>query len=225
MLLHVTPRLLEPLGAPLRCELIDVHVPELSLTLQGGRDVIARRPYPNRHYQVACRQVGRKAIAGLFIETPDRIEALTVSTRWAIEGEIVATHRVRYEILDQDFDAATDNMTLWYGMSSGLGGWRSRWPAFAEGWTPAAAQPRMDVLRGHRAPGQIDFTDTVGRTGVITERRETFRMPTVERERLLQRTSLTERLPALEDAFRGAPQRPEVAEDADNDHETIGIAP
>lgn len=223
MLLHVTPRLL---GAPLRCELIDVLVPELGLTLQAGRDVTARQPYPNRHYQVACRQVGRKAIAGLFLETPDRIEAVNVITRWAIEGSLVATHRVRYELIDHDFDAATDNMTLWYAMSSGLGGWRSRWPAFAEGWTPANAQPRMDVLRGRREGSHGEFTDTVGRTGVITERRETFRMPTVERERLLQRTSLTDRLPALEDAFRGALQRPELsAEAADNDHDTQRMTP
>lgn len=230
MLLHITPRLLKPPGIPADCTLIDLALPELGLTLAGGRDVVARQPYPNRDYLVACRNVGRKAIAGLFIETPDRVETFAVIARWAIEGQMVGTHYVRYVLVDQDHDAATDNMVLWGRLSGNLGEWHDRWPQHTRHWTPAEAQPRMGVLRADLNGRQGDVRDQVSPAGVIKERLETFLMPTIERGRLMVRTPLTERFPTLEHAFRSETSKPASADisdtrDDDCDREGMRIAP
>ncbi|WP_255653935.1 DUF6012 family protein [Arsenophonus apicola] len=68
MLLHLSPRYYLRYS-DVQLDLIDVSVPELNLTLKGGVDIVARTPYPNKCYQIACRKKGRKAINGIFIET------------------------------------------------------------------------------------------------------------------------------------------------------------
>ena len=211
MLIHITPRLLKPSSVGLTCGLIDVEVPELGLMLKEGRELVARTPYPNKRYLVASRKQGLKAIVGLFIDATSHIEAFTVITRWSVEGETLLTHRVHYVVLDHDHDAVTDSMVLWHATSKSLGGFTSRWPQVPKEWTAANAQPRMDVLK-HKAEqgGRVgEVRDTVSPTGLIRERNETFRMPTVERARLLHPRLATqfggdrvERLPNIESAFK-----------------------
>jgi Family of unknown function (DUF6012) len=195
MLLHIRPRLFCPFG---NVELVELTIDPLGLHLRGGVDLATRRPYPNKRYAVACRREGRKAIDGILIESSRSVAKLDYTARWVVDAEFVATHRVGYKLLDHEFDAASDNMTLWYATSRSLGGWSSRWPAWAEGLPPATAEPRMEIIPGD-ASRAGDVLDARGR---IVERREVFSMPTIERERILNPKLDGERTPTLDSAFR-----------------------
>ena len=182
MLIHITPRLFRPASVALTCALVDVTLPELGLVLREGHELATRTPYDQKRYLVACRRKGQKAIVGLFIETPRPLDAFTVVTRWAVEGEALLTHRVRHVVVDRAHDAVTDNMALWRATSPSLGSFPNRWPRSVPAtWIPAEAQPRMDVLRIDAGPRVGEVTDEVSATGLIRERSEVFRMPTVER--------------------------------------------
>jgi hypothetical protein len=162
-----------------------------------GVDLATRRPYPNKRYAVACRREGRKAIEGILIENSPPVEKLDYTARWVVDAEFVATHRVSYKLLDHEFDAASDSMMLWYATSRSLGGWSSRWPAWAEGLAPASAEPKMEII-----PGDVSrASDVLDARGRIVERREMFSMPTIERKRILNAKVFHERLPTLDSAF------------------------
>jgi len=198
MLIHATPRFFTCEQSGPNVELIDLRINEIGVFLQGGKDLTTRRPYPNKRYVVACRKSGQKAIDGILFETGGTVPSFTVETRWAIHAEFIATHRVRYVVLDDDYDAVTDNMVLWYAMSEGLGGWRSRWPEAHKDSVPASAQPRMQLSTEPQRTSPV----TVRMTGPQSyERVETFSVPTVERERLLSRR-INDRIPAIESAFK-----------------------
>lgn len=201
MLIHLTPRMFACRHTE-HCTLIDWASVELSLTLKGDKDLIARRPYSNKNYLVACRKVGLKAMNGILIETPQPVREFTAVTRWAIAANHIATHRVRYIVLDNEYDALSENMILWYGMSEYLGGWKSRWPELPEGSTPANTQPRMEVAPQAKKRGEV--IDVIDAHGLLIERTELFRLHTIERDRLLNiKESVVERIPAIEAAFRG----------------------
>src|SRR5690606_18379093 len=104
---HLTPKLLIKLQHDIPCELLDIQCPELGLCLHGGEDVVACRPYPNKGYHVARRKVGRKAVNGVLVHTPEVLSTFTLTTRWTVYGdpdqgnpEQVLTHRVHYTVLD-----------------------------------------------------------------------------------------------------------------------------
>lgn len=203
MLLHIIPRLYvaEP-DAP-QCDLIDFHCPDLGLKLRNGIELVARRPYPNKRYQVACRKVGQKAMQGILIETAGRVREFTTLTRWAVGADRIVNHQVQYFILDDELDAITDAMVLWNGMSPSLGGFSRRWPSVAENWTPAAAQPRMELVSRERAGHYADRLDSAGR---VVERAEVFQLHTVERERVLfnSKSDIYDRIPTADMAFRAS---------------------
>lgn len=203
MLIHLSPRLYVQGVHPDACALIDLRIDALGLHIRNGRELVARRPYPNKRYLVACRKVGQKAINGIFIDTPRGAQEFTSVTRWAVETERIITHRTKYILRDNDFDATTETMHLWYSTCESLGGWSSRWHEMPKDATPANAQPRMDTLAasqgGARRVGEVQ--DTVSPDGWIIERNETCRLPTVERERLLGKWAAMDRLPLLEAAF------------------------
>jgi hypothetical protein len=196
MLLHIRPRLLSPFRNVL---LIDLDIKPLGIQLVGGVDLATRRPYPNKRYAVACRKRGHKAIDGILIETESFVDQLSCTARWAIEGELCVTHSVDYTILDRDFDAASDHMTLWHACCDELGGWSSRMPSEAAANVPRAVEPMMEVTPG-RVNCRRQSRDTV-KSGWIVSRHETFAMPTIERERILQ-TKLDVRMPLIDMAFR-----------------------
>lgn len=203
MLLHIVPRLYASRANEPQCDLIDFHCPALGLKLRNGVELTAGRPYPNKNYLVACRKVGQKAMNGFLIETTERVREFTTLTRWAVGGDRVVNHQVQYFVLDDELDAITECMVLWHGMSPSLGGFARRWPSIAEDWTPAAAQPRMELVSRERSGHYADRVDHAGR---IIERSEVFQLPTVERERVLfqSKTSLYERNPTADMAFQVA---------------------
>lgn len=201
MLLHIVPRLYASRANEPQCDLIDFHCPALGLKLRGGIELVARRPHINKNYLVACRKTGQKAMNGFLIETTERVREFTTLTRWAVGGDRVVNHQVQYFILDDELDAITECMVLWSAMSPSLGGFTRRVPFVAENWTPASAQPRMELVSRERDGHYADRVDDAGR---IIERAEIFQLPTVERERVLYRseTSIYERNPTADMAFR-----------------------
>lgn len=88
-------------------------------------------------------------------------------------------------------------------MSPSLGGFSRRWPTVAENWTPAAAQPRMELVSRERAGHYADRLDAAGR---VLERAEVFQVHTVERERVLfnSKSDIYDRIPTADMAFRAS---------------------
>jgi hypothetical protein len=202
MLLHIRPRLFSPLA---HVALVELEIAPLGVRLVDGVDLATRRPVPNKRYAVACRKQGRKAIDGILIETEKAVDQLDITARWAIAAELVVTHRVRYTLLDHDFDAASDHMFLWHATlppPSGKG-WPNRLPF---DWEDRPDEPVMEVtpeIITKAATQREDIID--GKTGFIIVRRETFAMPTIEKERLLQTLEEEPRMPRLSSAFRPHP--------------------
>lgn len=202
MLIHLTPRMYAcRLNEP--CTLVDLKCDELGLSLKGGQDLTARRPYPNKNYLVACRKIGQKAMDGILIETLEPMREFTVVTRWAVAASHIARHCVRYVVLDDEYDTISENMALWGNLCDDLGAWRSRYPAHLEYGSPVRAQPRMDVFPRLAKEGVV--REELNRQGALIERMEVFRLPTLERERLLdtKRSVIdrADRTPPLEAAF------------------------
>jgi hypothetical protein len=204
MLWHIRPRLFSPFKY---VTLIDLRIDPLGVHLRGGVDLATRRPYPNKEYAVACRKKGHKATDGILLETATSVDELHSTARWAIEAEFAVTHHVHYKLLDRDWDAASDDMVFWSpcgvaGVAE-LGGWSNRRPAWAEDHIlPIHAEPKMEVIpRGCVCLATEDVLDyEQGWKGWITERTQTFAMPTIERERLLN-TDFNRRMPTLDAAF------------------------
>ena len=200
MLLHIRLRLFSDFYR--HVAVVDLRIAELGLYLAGGIDLITRHPYPNHGYFVACRREGRnKSIDGTFIETAGWIEAFHCVVRWAIEAERVIEHTVRYRLLDRDFDAASDDMSLWCGYSPQDGGWPDRSPArVTPEVVPCRSEPVMHALPWDRRKihETIDEEDI---EGWIVRRRQNFAMPTLERERLLAAPTNCPRRPGLASAL------------------------
>jgi hypothetical protein len=196
MLLHIRPRLFSRFK---HVSLIDLAITPLGLHLRGDDDLATRRPYRNKYYAVACRKQGHKAIDGILIETAAPVDEMRYTARWAVEASAILTHHVHYKLLDHDFDAASDDMTLWYASSPTLGGRSKRWPAWANDVPPVLAEPIMEALPAHTGP-RVTSEDVLDERGLIVCRRQTFPMPTIERARILS-SQFNERIPQLGAAF------------------------
>jgi hypothetical protein len=203
MLLHICPTICLP-ASYVRADLIDLQLEPFGVTLSGSAELVTRKPFPNKKYAVACRRSGQKAIKGILIETPCPVPLFQAVARWAIDADLVVTHRVIYRLLDNEFDAATDNMLLWYGSSKQRGGFARRWPDWVAELPPVDAMPQMKIMTdpGKTPPRCEEIGDA---SGFIVERRQVFDMLTVERERILQSDSFEDRMPPLETAFALAP--------------------
>jgi len=197
MLIHLAPQFLTDENSGPNVEVQTVRIPELDLTLQGGVDLVTRRPYPNKRYQVACRRKGQKAIDGFFIATDARIDRLTVLSNWLINNTEVVTHELHLTVMDEDFQGVTTALKLFHATSHTLGGWSSRWPDHLDEITPASGTPRMET-NSRTKKGNIQDRYANGR---ISHRKEVLVVPTVEEERLMVDASWVDRMPSVEDAF------------------------
>ena len=201
MLIHLVPRLYNK-AANVQVELLDVTIPELGLVLRGGKDIVARRPYPNKRFLVACRKVGSKAMTGLLIEAPARLGRYTSIIRWALEAELVIKHEVEHVVIDNDFEAVSEEMVFWYGYR----GFANRWPDdLYPNSAPVHVQPRMDLFDPEKWGGArtgAEFKDEITTNGVVLNRRERFQMPTIDPARLWAGVgSFAERVPPREHTF------------------------
>lgn len=223
MLLHLRPKMYAP---GLDAKLLDLRIEPLGLHLRDGTDLATGRPYPNKGYKVARRRMGRKAVDGILIRTPDLIEEFRCSARWAVGAAYVAAHEVTYRVLDREFGAASDSRWLWHGRTrltreefyaaaalrqtcsqeevdqawaehAKMPVWSSRFPEGTERVPPIKAEPRMDAWPG--ADKRKD--DVLDENGFLLKRTECFSMPTIEPERILDGSDRDIRLPSIDTAL------------------------
>ncbi|EGR0437968.1 hypothetical protein FDE29_13795 [Vibrio parahaemolyticus] len=204
MLLHLVPQIMNRYSN-VELELIDVQIPELNVTLTGGKDLVVRKPFPNKSYHVACRKVGRKAVHGLYLEVDKQLTNFSVITRWQAkcanwtdEQEKALIHRVNYTVADTDFDVISDDHTMQYAQFE----FESRWLTDFRIDPPVNTKPRMDLLicEYHKRGENISLKDEY-KDVVMVNRVEDITIPTIEKERLMKRGELDDRLPTLEQRF------------------------
>jgi uncharacterized protein DUF6012 len=202
-LYHIRPRIYAP---GLYVKLVELRIDALGLHLKGG-DLRTGRPYPNKNYDVGHRRIGRKHVDGILLSLSDWPPDFEVQAHWAVAAEYVATHKVIYTLLDEDFGAASDDMTLWYAASAPITRenldppleFQNRFPHWAKDIPPVRAEPCMQVF-----PKQPDEHDLFDYKGQLVERTEVFPLPTIEPERFLGTKYPRERiaLPTLEMAIK-----------------------
>lgn len=196
MIIHLVPSLYAgPYTAS--CSLVDISIPVLGLHLRAGEDIVARRPFPNKNILVACRKDGTRATVGFLVEARPGIKGFTAITRWAIAAEYIATHQVKYSVVDHEHPLVSEYMVLWSHFSSANRTWNRRWPKGLHDGAPSQLQPQMEVRHSSCRAGKV--TDTIS-NGLIIRREEEFLLPSIEKERLTD--SLWDRLPVFEQAFR-----------------------
>lgn len=200
MRLHLEPKILNKY-ADIDAELVSVEVPEIGLKLIGDKDIVTRRPYPNKQYQVACRKKGKKAISGFFIDVAEHLNYFTVITTWKTSEKDTLTHTVLYTVADNEHGAVSDNHILLNASSE----YKSRYVGRIAADAPVNSQPRMDVIVDYGKHGRgdiVDITDTYSPSGSLTGRVERITVPTVEVDRLINHlASRADRTPLDDDAF------------------------
>lgn len=201
-LLHLVPRFFGSFAA---VELVDLTLEPIGLTLRGGRDLATRKPYPNRRYSIACRKRGQRAIEGIFVLTKEPVARLDYTARWSVDAEVVVTHRVRYRLLDREFDAASDDKMLWHACSPSLGGWASRWPEPDDAKSPSSTAPVMvarvsDAAHFREGTAGASAHHQFAEGGLIVWRQQEFGLPTLERGRFGSPLA-GDRMPLVADAW------------------------
>jgi hypothetical protein len=198
VLVHLQPKLYSPFKS---VSIIALDIDGLGLELVGNTDLTTRRPYPNKNYAVACRKQGHKAVDGILIETDAPVHDFVCRVMWSVENQLLVSHRVHYEVIDSDFDAASADMTLWYSYLNEDGTLTpDRRPAWARERPPVHAEPLMEVIaRASTRHGREDVVDELER-GWIIRRSESFSMPTIERERITN-PEFNERMPPVSAVF------------------------
>lgn len=194
MLLHLRPMIF---SSGVFVDLIDLRIEPFGLYLQGGRELMTGRPYPNKHYTVVCRKKRKKAMNGILVKVHGPVKGFDYTARW-LANRTVVTHRVSCSILDQEFGAASEEMWFWHATSCG---WGNRMPERLRGAVPMYVQPVMQLVdSSERRPSTVDVVDL--KTGWIIDRTQVFAMPTIEPERFLSFPQEDQtRMPKLEDAF------------------------
>lgn len=106
MLFHIIPRFYANAGLnPKFVSLESVKINELDLVLKCGEEVVAKSPYPNKDYLVACKKKGKKAVDGILVDI-GKLREVTVITTWSyFLTEVV--HEVKYFILGDDLGFTT----------------------------------------------------------------------------------------------------------------------
>ncbi|WP_141683694.1 DUF6012 family protein [Rhizobium sp. AC27/96] len=201
MIIHVRPRFLLSRDLPARVDLVDLQIPEFGFHAHSGFEVTARRIRGDIDVLAVCKNNESKSADGILLETPGHVKCFSTLTCWRVrfepkpgfEIDRTVTHYVRYVILDEEFNVASDDMALW-----NLHGWRPRVPAWSKGISPAIGEPLMELKRGNRLDTCVDRVQD----GFVIERFELFTMPTIEVERFAEATVLRERMPGFDDRFK-----------------------
>jgi hypothetical protein len=191
MLLHIRPRLYSPFK---HVALVKLGIEPFGVEFQAD-ELRTGRPYPNRWYAVGCLRRGRKAVDGILIETPEVVDEFRCVARWAVDAELVVTHRIDYKVIDHDFDAVSDSMVLWHAT---MDGWSNRVPM--KDVAPVNLEPMMETEPRQRPDSRRWNQDLIEGDWIIY-RHEIFSMPTIERERITK-PRYGERMPSPEVAFR-----------------------
>ncbi len=197
MKVHLTPSIYNQYS-DVHVELIDLEFPELNLVLKQGIDVVACTPYPNKRINVVRRKKGRKAINGFFVDIPEDMKTFTLKTRWSVDAERILVHTVNYNLIDSDYDFATQDPTMWYATYDGSQ--ESRMPC--DGITPCNYNARMEVVfNAKETRKQGDFVDSY-QDSMLVSRVENYPLPTIKGSHLFGKyNSHLARMPSVDDSF------------------------
>jgi hypothetical protein len=135
---------------------------------------------------VASAAADRAAKDGIFVETDEHISEFNVITQWMIAGQTPATTNHKFTILDSEFDATSTDASMW---GSFYNSWEDRWPDVVPPEAPNKIQPRLEM----------------GFEGKVVHGKTDFLLPTLERERVLERAGGLlpgNRCPSVEAVFR-----------------------
>lgn len=204
MLMHLVPRLFNRFG-DVKIDLLDISIPDINLKLLADKDIVARTPYPNKCYYVACKKTGRKAVNGILVDFEKPVDKFSVVTNWLISTRNKqlkqVQHIVNYTVLDRDFNYATDDPTIWYASYNSV--FKNRWPEKYEHLPPIDLHPNMKVFTCDYEPNRGDDIVNHIEDGVIIKRIENYDIPTVEQARLFGNNIRLHgnRMPVVEHAF------------------------
>lgn len=165
MLIHLAPKCHSPWVSDIA--LISVEIPELSMKLRGGKELRARRPYPNKDYVVASANADRAAKDGFFVESTDPLSEFHVVSKWEVDASVTVVCNHRFTVLDDEFDAVSPDPTMWLGHYQS---WERRWPDEVPEVAPIKITP---VLK-------------LDQDGRLVSGQEHFLLPTLERKRVLE---------------------------------------
>lgn len=184
MLVHLRPRLRSNLHT---AELVEFSIEKWGVKLDGYNDLVTKRPYKNKTYHVASRRIGRKAVDGIFFEVEGPVGEFTTVAQWLHDYGTVCEHVVHYKVLDDDYDAISDDTTMWHGASAQLGGWEPRWPEGVEP-TPVRYEHYMSLEEG--SVGSNKPLIEYDWNGLACYREETFKLPTLQRDRVINHLNM-----------------------------------
>jgi hypothetical protein len=198
MHIHLTPRYLNNYQ-DVEVKLVDFSIPSLGVHFCEGKELVARKPYPNKCYLVACRKKGNKAMDGIILSIDKWQEKIAVITRWAVNAEIIAEHIVHYDVLDKEFNAISDDPVNWYGLHKSK--YKNRFPrGLYPDLAPVSIHPRLEVQRNPDSKYKKSVVDKRLSNGIIVQRVENLSVPSVEFGRLLE-INMHNRIPPLCDEF------------------------
>jgi Family of unknown function (DUF6012) len=169
-LYHIRPRIFSP---GVDAVLAELWIDDLGIRLKVA-DVRTGHPYPNKNWYVAHRRIGRKHVDGILLAFSDWPPNFGVLAHWAMDNaEYLLTRRTKYMLLDDDFAAASDDVTCWHAR----GKFKNRFPFWAR---TDQGRPITEVFPQHQP--LLDVFDEEER---LIDTSEAFALPTIEPERIL----------------------------------------
>lgn len=184
---HFSPRLYSRYEVV--AELFSFSSQELGLNLMGGKDLLAARPFRNQGYLVPHPANSEKPTNGFLVKLNRRVKTFSTTTTWMVRqpGEPaddarIVSHILDYEILDEEFDAISDAMILWYARSGTQ--YKDRFPKnMPTGWSPSNAQPCLELTPMSRK-SEVNMNVAGHGERATIEQREAVRMHTIELSRI-----------------------------------------
>jgi hypothetical protein len=178
MKIHLTPTLF--LRGDHQVSLNRFRIDAFNLDLKSN-DLKINRPYPNLNHIVGHSISEKKNTAGLLFETQSIARKFDSESIWLVDG-VEILHVVKYDIIDEDFDAVSDQMIYWYAFANDANKhFQSRIPIQYCGTPPLEIQPKMEyksTVFSHYSK------DTLNDENYIIKRVNTLSLPTLESDRL-----------------------------------------
>lgn len=199
MLIHITPKFLSCRFSGPAPQLEKIDIPAFGYIGLHGDQIDTRKPFPNKLYSVGCRKQGKKAVSGFIFDIDTPPEHFEVICHWGVPNFGTITHKIDYFINDRELDAVSDAMLLWAMPAENGLMFENRFIDLYANTTPAQACPRMAFTNDKGKTGE--FEDLV-EAGMILSRKETFIMPSIEKERLMGEVAESIRIPDVKNSIK-----------------------
>lgn len=191
MYIHLVPTLYHVISN--KCRLESVTIPELEFEIKGD-ELSSGKPYPNKRLNVGMLK-SRKAMIGLLLKYENKVTRFTTEYKWVIEDIGTIQHQVNTIVLDSEFDLVSQCI----GLNIGLDEWKPRLHPSYHNVAPVKIQPTMESYRSGNAINQLPHD--VWERNILTSRKETLLLHTLQSERISSYGFFIDRLPSLESAI------------------------